>query len=240
MIVGLLASIFSIGLAVFAIWQAWAFWRLSSASSQEAKRSADAVGEGVRKVEELFNHLYTDMFQLMRETIGDMRRHAWHEPPTSGAAGSPEARKLVSHEAAHVRREATAHIRIVAERVGASEQQVRELEGAFRRALDSAIGNLLQAERKAAQVAIREQLTVAIDYERRCRDQTMIRADDLLSPLFEKFDPEDVHRVLASMKRDGAVDWDGDSDWVEWPEVMIYLTPGHAAAERRSSLALAG
>jgi hypothetical protein len=240
MIVSLVASTFSIGLAIFAIWQAWVFSRSSSASSQEATRAADAVGEGVRKVEGLVDHLYTDMFQLMRETVGDMRKHAWHEPPSSEVAGSSETRKLASHDAAHARREAAADIRIAAERAGANEQQVRELENAFRRTLERSISSFLQAERAAAQAAIREQLTTAIDYERRCRDRTMIRADDLLNPLFEKFDPEDVHRVLASMKKNGAVDWDGDSDWVEWPEVMVYLTPGHTAPEHRSGLALAG
>ena len=196
-------------------------------------------GEGVRKLEGLFNHLYTDMFAVLRETIGDMRKHAWHAPPSDQEPEPASGRSLISHDAVRARTEALSEARALAGHLGASDVQLHELEGIVRRTLDRAIDSSHRAERAAAQQVIRGQLTAAIDYERSYRNRTTIRADDLLDPLFEKFDPEEVHSALASLRKSGVVDWDGESDWVEWPEVMIHLTPGRFAQHLRRGLALA-
>jgi hypothetical protein len=234
--VGLITSGISILIATYAIWQAWVIFRISNVASKEAEHSTAAVGESVRKLEVLFDHLHTDMLGLLREIIGDMRRHAWHEPPSDRAG--VEGQSPISHESARARREAVAEVSALAERAGASDAELHELKRAVRRTLDKAIDSSLQTERVSAQDAIRSQLTATIDYERRC-GRTAIRADDLLGPLFERFDPEEVHRVLASMRKSGTVDWDPDDDYVEQADVIVYLAPEALAPQLRRGLALA-
>jgi len=236
---GLIASGVSILIATYAIWQSWAFFRISKAASEEAERSSRAVGESVRKLEDLFDRLYTDTFKVMCEMIGDMRRHAWHGPPSDQSATATGEQRPVSHEAARVRREAVAEVSALVERLGASDTQMHQLEGAVRRALDQAIDSSMQVERDAVHEVIRGQLTAAIDYERDNRGRTAIRADDLLSPFFERFDPEDVHHALASLRKSGVVDWNGDGDCVEQPDVVVHLLPETLAPQPRRGLTLA-
>jgi hypothetical protein len=78
--------------------------------------------------------------------------------------------------------------------------------------------------RDARQEAIRVQLTNSIDRARRS-GVTVVRADDLLRPLFHRFQAEDVHDALAALRSGGVIDWEGDGDWVEEPSVPIDLAP---------------
>jgi hypothetical protein len=231
-------GLISILIATYAVWQSWAFFRLSKAASEEAERSSRAIRESVTKLESLFDRLYADTFKVMCEMIADMRKHAWHGPPTDQPASARE-QVTVSHEAARARREAVAEVSALVERFGASDTQVHQLERAVRRALDQAIDSSLQVERDSAHEVIRGQLTAAIDYERDNRGRTAIRADDLLGPLFERFDPEEVHHALASLRKGGVVNWDGDGDCVEQPDAIIYLAPETLAPQPRRSLMLA-
>lgn len=221
---GLIASGISILVTAFTIWQAWVIFRISNEASEQGKRSADAVGESVRKLEALFGQLHNDTSGLLRELIGDMRKHAWHEPPSDQTAPGLESQGPISHEAARARREAVGEVSALVEQLGASETQLHELRRAVRSALDQAINSSLQTERNSSEEVIRAELTAAIAYEGR-RGRDAIRADDLLSPLFEKFDPEEVHRALASLRTSGMVDWDGESQCVEQPDVIVHLTP---------------
>jgi hypothetical protein len=140
----LIASVVSAALAIFAIWQAYAFHRLSSISAEQAQRSADSMAESIRKLEDLFGHVY-------------------------------------------------------------------ENTSATPRASDDAVPE-----------TIRGRLMPAIRHARHC-GRTMIRADELLGPLFEEFPPEDVHNALARLRAQGIVDWHGDGPWVEGSDVQVYL-----------------
>jgi hypothetical protein len=235
---GLVASGISILVAAFTVWQAWAIFRISNAASEQAKRSADAVGESVRKLEALFGQLHNDTHGLLHELIGDMRKHAWHEPPSDETATAVERQGPISHEAARARKEAVAEVSALAERLGASDAQRHKLEHSVRGALDQAIDSSLRTKRDSAQEAIRSQLTEAVAHAQD-RGQTAIRADDLLSPLFEKFDPEEAHRALASLRKSRVVDWDGDGEYVEAgrdypprPETMAARHPHGLALAR--------
>ena len=71
---------------------------------------------------------------------------------------------------------------------------------------------------------IRVQLTLEIERARR-QGLATIRADDLLAPLFQRFQAEDVHVVLASLREEGVIDWPGEDEWVEEPGTPIDLAP---------------
>jgi hypothetical protein len=71
---------------------------------------------------------------------------------------------------------------------------------------------------------IRLQLTLEIERARQ-RGLITVRADDLLAPLFQRFQAEDVHNVLASLRGERVIDWQGEGDWVEEPGTPIYLAP---------------
>jgi hypothetical protein len=74
----------------------------------------------------------------------------------------------------------------------------------------------------ASQDAIKARLIGTI-CAARSRGLTTIAADDLLSPLFDEFDAEDVHAALADLRRERVVDWNRAGFWVEEPNVPISL-----------------
>jgi len=178
----LVASVVSAALAIFAIWQAYVFHRLSSISAEHAQQSENSVAESIRKLEDLFTHPYgsTSAAPLDRATHTPR-----HNRPTL-ATGQPH-------------------------------DEIAEV----------------------ADETIRGRLMPAIRHARHC-GRTMIRADDLLGPLFEEFPPEDVHNALAKLRSQGIVDWHGDGPWVEGSDVQVYLVGLPPTLRRGYETRLAG
>jgi hypothetical protein len=183
---GLIASVVSTALAIFAIWQAYAFHRLSSISAEQAQRAANSMADSIRKLEDLFSHMYGDASAPPRDAATYMPRH-----------GQPR-------RAAGQRQDETAE----------------------------AVGD-------AVNETIRSRLMPAIRHARHC-GRTMIRADDLLGPLFEEFPPEDVHNALAKLRSQGIVDWHGDGPWIEGSDVQVYLVGLPPTLRRGYEARLAG
>jgi predicted transcriptional regulator len=71
------AAIVSIILAILAIGLSVWFFKESVRYSQEGARAADSISASVKKLETLFDRLYTDTFSMMRDTYADMRKHVW-------------------------------------------------------------------------------------------------------------------------------------------------------------------
>jgi hypothetical protein len=225
-IISVVASVVAIVLAAFAIWQASTFYRWSNEASKDAKKSADAVGESVRKLEELFSRLYSDTFGMMRDTVSDMRKHMWPTSPEEIAADSyaaAEVEKRANENLAKVRDEVMSELRGLVEKVGATATQVSELEGSLGGAVDRAFSGSRAAAEEAIQDTIRDRLLSTV---RRYRESGLryVEADTLLRPLFEEFDAGHVHNALVGLKEQGIVDWDGDG-WVDGPEVRVTLRP---------------
>lgn len=236
-ILSLVGSVVSVVLAGFAIWQASTFYRWSNQASKDAKRSADAVGESVRKLEELFDRLYSDTFGMMRDTVSDMRKHMWPatapDEERSESDVVQEIDRRDSENVARVREEVMSEIRGLVERVGSTAAQVADLEGSLRGVLDKAISGSREAAEEAIQDTIRERLIAAVD-EFRHSGRHEVRAGDLLEPLFGEFDPSDVHDAFVALKRDGVVDWAGDAGWVDGPRVRVLLRDTEMLAPARA------
>jgi hypothetical protein len=237
-VISVVAAVVAIALAGFAIWQASMFYRWSNQASQDVKRSSDAMGESVRKLEDLFNRLYSDTFGMMRDTVSDMRKHMWPSEPTDEALTSDlvkEIEKRTDEHVAAVRQDVRGELRGLAERIGATASQVSELEDSFGHVLDRAISGSREAEGEAIQETIRGRLERSISSYRR-GGRTEVSARELLDPLFIEFSPEDVHGALVALKRDGAVDWSesGPGGWVEGPNIPITFRPRRITRRPRS------
>jgi hypothetical protein len=176
----------SIVLAIFAILQAWMIFRWSTESAKEAKRSADSVGESVRKLEDVFERLYTDHSSMMRDTVHSTLEHLW--------------------------------LILANERMSGQSKVTPEVEERTTQIRD------------AVQGTIRAQLVRAIG-EAQSRNYEAMRAHDLLGPLIGEFKAEAVHSVLAGLRGEGLVDWDGTSEWVQGPDIPVRLLS--SGAERR-------
>ncbi|GAB1153753.1 MAG: hypothetical protein WStaPseu_38960 [Shewanella algae] len=76
-ITGLVASIVSLIIGGFAIWLSVTFYRMSNKSSQELEKASSNINSTVDRLEVLFDKLYSDTFNMMKDTVTDMRNHVW-------------------------------------------------------------------------------------------------------------------------------------------------------------------
>ncbi len=82
-IISLTASLASLILAIVAIWLSITFYKFSNDLSKETRESADTIKSSVDRLEKLFDKLYTDTFSMMKETVADIREHAWEKTKVS-------------------------------------------------------------------------------------------------------------------------------------------------------------
>ena len=73
----IIASVTSIVLGVLAICLSILFYKMSDKSAKEAEKSSSKIDANVNKLEMLFDKLYSGTFDMMRETVTDMRKHVY-------------------------------------------------------------------------------------------------------------------------------------------------------------------
>lgn len=73
----LISSITSIILGIVAIVLSILFYRMSEKMGRENEKVSTNIQSNVTKLEELFNKLYTGTFDMMKETVTDMRKHVY-------------------------------------------------------------------------------------------------------------------------------------------------------------------
>lgn len=71
------ASITSIVLGIVAIWLSVLFYKMSDKSARESEKSAHSIEASVKKLEILFDKLYSGTFDMMKDTVTDMRKHVY-------------------------------------------------------------------------------------------------------------------------------------------------------------------
>ena len=79
-IISLVASIASLILAIIAIWLSFVFYNMSSKAAKDADTASKNIEMNVKKLDIVFDKLYSDTFSMMKDTVSDMRDHIWKNP----------------------------------------------------------------------------------------------------------------------------------------------------------------
>ena len=79
-IVAFIASLSSIILAILAIILSIVFYKWSDNSNKEIQRVAQAIDANTKKIENLFDKLYTDTFGLMKSNVEAMQNKVYNIP----------------------------------------------------------------------------------------------------------------------------------------------------------------
>lgn len=73
----IIASVFSIVLGIVAIWLSVLFYKMSDKSSKEIEKSSTAIDANVKRLDVLFDKMYSDTFGMVKETVSDMRQYVY-------------------------------------------------------------------------------------------------------------------------------------------------------------------
>ena len=88
------SSIASLILSVLAIILSIVFYKMSSDESKSTIKAAQDIEANVKKLEQLFDRLYSDTFSMMKDTVTDMRNHIWKNPQSGQTDNDIENEKI--------------------------------------------------------------------------------------------------------------------------------------------------
>ncbi|KMK77615.1 hypothetical protein [Alkalihalobacillus pseudalcaliphilus] len=73
----IIASTVSIVLAILAIALSIVFYKMSKESSNKIESASKDIGSNVKRLDQVFEKMYTDTFGMVKETVSDMRKHVY-------------------------------------------------------------------------------------------------------------------------------------------------------------------
>lgn len=155
MIIGLIASIASLVLAIIAIWLSIVFFRMSSEFSTNATEASKDIGSSVERLEKLFDKLYSDTFSMMRETVTDMRKHMWPDENSRDTDLTVEIDKKADEKVSKFKEEIDRELRRLLEKQSVTEANVGSLRDEMGDLINRAISVSRNAHVEAREETIR-------------------------------------------------------------------------------------
>jgi transcription-repair coupling factor (superfamily II helicase) len=156
-ILSIVSSIVSLFISGFAIWLSITFYRMSSASADDIKQSSNSIDATVKRLESIFDKLYSDTFTMVKETVTDMRQHIWKAPPPSS-----EIEKADEDRVRQLKQQFTLEIDKVIRRQNVADTKVAKLQNELSKAFDHVVDKSISVAREAKETPKREQILNAI------------------------------------------------------------------------------
>jgi len=202
----LVGSIASLILAIIAIWLSVKFFQLSENSARHLDSTAKSIELVINRVEPLLERLYSDTFSLVRDTMGDLRAHAWPIEHVEREAVLREVEQRAEAKVQEVREEVVRRIGELSVRVGVEERT--ELRQEMARVVETAIERSRGVESEARSEALFAELIRAHDM---LADKgNPVTAAELIRALVPPFQFGDVADEFVELRRRGTLLWSGD------------------------------
>lgn len=207
-IIAVVASLFSIAVAVLAIWLAIVFYRMSSQFSESAREADRRITTSVERLEKLFDSLYSDTFSLMRDTVSDMRKHIWPTEQTDSYDIEAEIEKKTESKMKELRErldlELSELLQGQAQKAQTDSHLVSSLPSDIQQIMSEALSESSVVVVEAREEVIRELILSVL----KAKEGGLMPADELLAGIpFPHFYTE-----IEKMRDEGILLYD-DSDY---------------------------
>ncbi len=219
----LAASITSIVLAIVAIWLSVLFYRMSEGSSTRIKDSADKVAVGVASVQLIVDRFYRDTFSVMRETVADVRRHAWPEA-TATIDAEAESRAQLKIEALQHRLHDDVS-RLVSNQA-ATDARLTDVSSSLQGLLSRAVEESRKIEAEAREQTIRDRVINSV--KTLVTTGSDITLAGLLDHLRDSLSETDVVVEVGKLRDDGVLTWSGPRDRLRWSDRLTLASASAA------------
>jgi hypothetical protein len=93
-IASIILAVVSVGLALFATWLSFRFYKWSDDSQNKLHLSTEALQQTTKKIEDLFGKLYSDIWKSFRDSQDDIRKQAFAN--SSGAYNQEDIDKIIA------------------------------------------------------------------------------------------------------------------------------------------------
>lgn len=211
-LVGLIASIASLVLAIGAIWLSVKFFQMSNEASKATTEAAKGIDASVRRLENLFDKLYSDTFSMMKDTVSDMRKHIWNGGDSSDSQEKDrileEADRKAEEKVAEVKRAMDRQLSEILARQRVSEGNVSEIKSEMETLLENAIQTSRQIDIEAREETVRNH--IVSELRKRRISGRVVTASELVDALQETIPPHRIVGELNGMRADGLIVFTGD------------------------------
>lgn len=209
-IAAFIASIVSIIIAGFAIWLSITFYNMSTQVSEGIKDAAKNISSGVDKLEKLFDKLYADTFEVMRDTITDMRKHAWPEERPTEDMIKEEIEKKAEKKIKKLKADMQEQLKKNLVKQEITNDKIAILTGNMSRLLEKTIANSRKVYSEAREETLRNRL---LNYLEKALSITSgIEASKVVIIMMKNYNFSISHIIgeLRKLKKEGIITWEGE------------------------------
>lgn len=202
--VSLVVGVVSVFLGIFAVWLSVKFYRWSDTSSTRIQHAAGDIESSVGELRSLFEHMYKDVFDLLRSSYRDISEHAWGDTAAQvEARAEQKAEELLQQRMREVEAKMTAAI----ENLEVEPAKRPQVESIVRDAVETASSETRELDEQgyAGRVEARLLGYLSGAYEAGER----VTLDELTSSIRPATPVRDSQMVLRSLKKRGLVDYGG-------------------------------
>jgi hypothetical protein len=222
------SSIVSIFLAVFAVALSVWFFKESVRYAQDSTRAAASIDASVKKLETLFERLYSDTFSMMRDTYADMRKHVW--PADEEDDDDVEERKAAEVSIEVLKQQLLTSVAEIVKRQTRSEEDISNIKQSIEKQESSALAKAvestveaIEAPRPVGADSARTRRLIRLFMRREARAGRQVTANDIVKNMRERgVDFDKVIDEMAELRRRNLLAWKGGlggSTIVEAPDI---------------------
>lgn len=221
-IIGFIATIASLVLAVGAIWLSFIFYKMSNEASKETTKAAKDIQASVERLEKIFDKLYSDTFSMMRDTVTDMRQHIWKKPHTGSSDDIINNEEKINNLKNSISQEIICIIDEKLKSNGDNETKIKELEDKIKKALESGIQRTIRSQAVPATLMRRRALSLIKRY-RAIRVENLLRRMNAMFSDDYSFSDNEFMDALFNLRDNGLITWDGPSGRISSGDFISYV-----------------
>lgn len=201
------ASISSLILAVGAIWLSIIFFKMSNEASQATTEAAKGIDASVKRLENLFDKLYSDTFSMMKDTVSDMRKHIWNGDESAGEDNKntilEEADKKAEEKVQEIKTAFDKQLSDILHKQKIADGKVSDIGSELEGLLENAIQTSRMVESEAREETVRNHILRELRILR--KQKGTVFAGELVTALSSFIPPIRVRQELDRMKEDGTL-----------------------------------
>lgn len=214
-VISFIASIASLILAIVAIWLSIVFFKMSEHASKETSKSADKIQSSVDKLEKLFDKLYSDTFSMMKDTVGDMRQHIYHNPEKNNLSFENKLNSMKDN----ITKDFKSLLEGRLKGLDNNNNKIKMLESEMEKIIEKQITTAISDDEKNEEM-IKSRIMKIL------KDNYKISARNIIDIMMSKYDyteKDHLYSYLFSLREENKITWNGNKNKLNFDDIIIAI-----------------
>ena len=202
-LISIVSSFVSLFLGIFAIALSLVLYRWSTEANERSQEAARNIESSVKRLEQLFDKLYSDTFSMVKDTYTDIRQHMWPSVRPSDQVDEVAERKA-DQRVAQVKKSLDSELTRLLEKQTHTDTQLQMLTSEVRALLNRAITETRRIEEESRDESVREVILRQLGTM-----ETGVTLGDMTDLMNDKFGigASEVIDELEKLNEEGIIAW---------------------------------